>query len=91
MEQFSDLITTACHYCGRPPSQIAKEQSNKSELEQIVYNGIDRKDNDYGYIDSNCLPCCGICNKAKGDMTYEEFLIYLDDLIQFRTKYDHLK
>lgn len=39
--------------------------------------GIDRKDNDVGYVESNCLPCCATCNRAKGTLTYKQFKKYI--------------
>jgi len=39
--------------------------------------GIDRKDNSSGYVESNVVPCCEVCNKAKLCMGYEEFIAYL--------------
>lgn len=36
--------------------------------------GIDRKNNNVGYIKSNCLPCCPKCNISKHTKTYKEFL-----------------
>ena len=53
------LITQECHYCG--------EKTDKA-------NGIDRKDNDQGYIHGNVLPCCSTCNYAKGTNGYFAFL-----------------
>lgn len=38
--------------------------------------GIDRGDNNKGYILSNCVPCCAMCNKTKNNLyTKEEFMI----------------
>lgn len=36
--------------------------------------GIDRVNNDIGYVPSNCLPCCQICNRMKRDQTFQEFV-----------------
>lgn len=47
-----------CHYCG-------------DHIEGI---GIDRVDNDKGYELSNCVPCCGDCNKMKMTKTIPEFI-----------------
>lgn len=35
--------------------------------------GIDRVDNNKGYIQNNCVPCCWKCNQMKGQMTEQEF------------------
>ena len=60
--EFECLIKQSCHYCG------TKKQK---------YSGIDRKDNSKGYLIDNCLPCCSICNRAKNDMKYEDFIDWI--------------
>lgn len=61
-EQFTDLIYMPCHYCAVVGDPL---------------NGVDRIDSSLGYLVSNCVPCCSICNRAKGAMPYAEFLEYL--------------
>lgn len=34
---------------------------------------IDIIDNNKGYIVDNIIPCCIVCNRAKGNMSLEEF------------------
>jgi hypothetical protein len=48
--------------------------------------GIDRKDNTKGYVLENSLPCCYLCNRAKGDKPYEEFILWVVRLAQYRVK-----
>ncbi len=36
--------------------------------------GIDRKEPTVGYVLSNCLPCCYVCNRMKSDLTYTAFI-----------------
>ena len=43
-------------------------------------NGIDRKDNNLGYDVNNALPCCTICNRAKMDMEYDDFMAWIERL-----------
>ena len=57
-QELENLIFSQCDYCGVPACPI---------------NGIDRVDNTKGYIKDNCVPCCAICNKAKGILTVLEF------------------
>ncbi len=81
-EQFKDIAQQACHYCRRPPTHSGISRHPKSteagvEHSRFIYNGIDRKDSKQGYLLTNCLPCCRICNRAKSDMTYDEFIDYL--------------
>lgn len=42
-----------------------------------MWNGIDRKNNDLGYVASNCVPCCVICNRGKNNMSYNDFVSYI--------------
>ena len=44
--------------------------------------GVDRVDNNDGYILSNSVSCCGRCNKMKMDMTVEQFIQKCKDIIR---------
>ena len=68
--QFQNLATSACHYCGGLPSNVEKRPHG----ETFIYNGIDRVNNEVGYIDGNCVPCCWTCNRLKRDLSREKFL-----------------
>lgn len=70
-EEFDELISHSCTYCGSPPSNWM------GGVVKYRYSGIDRKDNAVGYLPSNCLSCCKICNVAKGARTYEEFTAWI--------------
>lgn len=63
---FKKLITSPCHYCGRPPYA--------SHRKRILYTGIDRINNDFGYVPENSIPCCKECNGAKSKMTADQFI-----------------
>jgi len=76
LDEFCDLTSSKCHYCGLPPSsRMGRSKSSYNGV--FVYNGIDRKDNATGYVMSNVVPCCEVCNKAKRKMTYADFIAYL--------------
>jgi hypothetical protein len=79
-EEFKNLTSSPCHYCGSMPSKVAK--SRKARI-PYTYNGIDRKNNDVGYEIDNCLPCCSFCNHAKHILSYEDFLSWIQRLVQF--------
>lgn len=76
-DYFESIIFQDCHYCGRKPQSYENSAKDKRRKEKLYYNGIDRKDNNVGYIVENCLPSCFNCNAAKRDKTYEEFIEYL--------------
>lgn len=60
------LLGQACFYCGASPQSNGKNGIKK--------NGIDRKNNEMGYLPENCVPCCWRCNYLKGDSSYDEFV-----------------
>ncbi len=71
-----------CIYCGQSPKQVINsEQENAA----YIYNGIDRIDNLKGYVYGNCAPCCIQCNRAKSDLSREEFYNWI--LKVFETRY----
>lgn len=41
-------------------------------------NGIDRYDNDLGYTVDNCVAACYLCNRAKNDLSPQEFVDWVD-------------
>lgn len=43
--------------------------------------GIDRVDNDCGYIPGNILPCCSICNQMKLDMPLSAWLAHMRSIL----------
>jgi hypothetical protein len=97
LEEFINLVTKNCHYCDSSPKDfngyLSKNGSQKRRdkkykdstilLANIKINGIDRKDNNLGYVLENCLPCCVVCNRAKKDMTFEEFTNWILQLVKY--------
>lgn len=76
-EQFKTITSQKCSYCKRPPKT---EQQNIYGNGSYIYNGIDRVDNNLGYVLTNIVPCCTICNRAKGNLTLGEFKNWINDL-----------
>lgn len=88
-EQFYNLTTNNCFYCGCLPKQKAKGSSFEVTAKTLEYgmfyhNGIDRVNNDIGYLIDNCVTCCKVCNYAKHTMKYEDFLEWIDNLVVYR-------
>lgn len=75
--EFLEIIKSPCYYCGVEPSN----NINKIKKIELNYSGIDRVDNNIGYIKSNCVPCCKICNYAKHYHTQEEFYSWIKRLL----------
>ncbi|MFH2018621.1 MAG: hypothetical protein ABII98_01375, partial [bacterium] len=65
-DEFRKIIGENCSYCGIEPKQKLNRRFSNGEY---LFNGIDRRDNLLGYTKKNSLPCCFVCNRAKGDMT----------------------
>lgn len=79
LEDFSCLIQKNCFYCGNKPLNLIK--STDFELK---YNGIDRVDNNKGYLKENCITCCPLCNLAKKNhslIVFKEWALKLGDNI----------
>jgi len=76
-EDWKRLAALPCHYCGGPPLNCGYNGSYQ-------YSGLDRVDNDVGYVLNNVVPCCKLCNCAKSDQTVSEFLDWV------RRIYDHI-
>jgi hypothetical protein len=71
---FQALVVQDCHYCGDSPTQVVQARYGRNG--GITYNGVDRQDNDLGYVEGNVVPCCGTCNRAKSQATVSEFIAW---------------
>lgn len=60
-DDFERLCAGDCHYCGRGTTDIHR-------------NGVDRMDDDHGYVIDNCVTCCGQCNHSKREIAAHEFI-----------------
>ena len=79
-EKWYSLVTSSCHYCGRPPFSKTKGKNSG-----VFYGGIDRISNKSHYIDSNVLPCCAECNYIRGfQMSVEETEVVIKALWKHR-------
>jgi len=72
-DQFKELVKLPCFYCGIEPIQEIKNKYFSSN-----YNGLDRINNDIGYLFNNVVPCCKSCNTAKHAMSFEDFLQWVN-------------
>lgn len=80
-EQWFDIVTSNCSYCGQPPSNVRK--ASVLYAEDFKYSGIDRVDSEIGYVEDNCIPCCWPCNRMKGNMSQMEFLGHLFSVLKY--------
>jgi hypothetical protein len=87
-DECAALFAGNCHYCGQAPSRpfLPGKKDKYRNREPLLFNGIDRVDNEIGYIASNTVSCCWTCNKLKGTMPYSEWMEWLDRVTSFRTR-----
>lgn len=71
--EFENLIKNDCYLCG-----IKTDEKHK--------NGVDRLDNNIGYIITNCNSCCVSCNYMKRIYNLGEFLNKLKDIHEFKNR-----
>jgi len=73
-DDFERIAIQPCYYCGF---------FSKSRL-----NGIDRINNNKGYIIANCLPCCKMCNMMKNIQHPNEFIDKIHIIMRYKTEND---
>ena len=89
-----NLMLANCLYCGSPPRTMKNVYSTKSGIHRSVntnhvngayinLNGIDRVDNVLGYTIANSVSCCWYCNRAKHNLSLNEFKAWIDDIVNF--------
>lgn len=66
LDQFMSFWGKPCFYTGRNISTI----------------GLDRVDNAKGYVMGNVVPCCLAANKAKMQMSHDEFVSFCAEVVQ---------
>jgi hypothetical protein len=81
--EFARVASGKCFYCNAEPKiwdcvsgapSVRKDCPNINPEEyKIKFNGVDRLNSDIGYVSDNVVSCCVKCNRAKSDLTIEEF------------------
>jgi hypothetical protein len=76
LEVFIEITSSPCHYCGEPPSNLHYSRHKRINADNLPYisNGIDRVDNNLGYADGNCVPCCAVDNQMKTNRSASFFV-----------------
>ena len=69
LEQFEQVVSNPCTYCGDKPEII----------------GIDRQDNSIGYSYENSVSCCKTCNMMKHVLSITEFLDHIKRINNYQT------
>jgi hypothetical protein len=60
LEQFEKIVQEPCVFCGEAGDP----------------RGLDRRNNDLGYLPGNIRACCSVCNRFKSNLTEHEFLAH---------------
>lgn len=69
--EYNNLLNIGCHYCGK---------------ELLTENGycLDRVDSNKGYTLYNVVGCCKICNRAKSDMHFLDYINWIEKSYKFQ-------
>lgn len=90
-EQYHNIVTQPCSFCGRAPSpwnpylyadgKVRYKHMSSSSIERawIHISSVDRIDSKKGYVFENCQPLCVRHNYMKAERTLEELL--LEDIL----------
>lgn len=69
--EYENFIKNPCFYCGGKLTPFG--------------SGLDREDNSVGYEIRNVIPCCGFCNRLRGDLiSVAEMMVLVDTLKDIR-------
>ncbi len=80
-DDVSSLVRQPCVYCGNPAGNIKR---TKNLPEGFPHNGIDRLDSSKSYTLANVASCCGLCNRAKRDMSRNQFLAWVQQIANYQ-------
>lgn len=75
-EDFFTLVLLPCGYCGCPPSTTSGQKFSST----FTHNGLDRIDNEKGYILDNVVPCCPKCNMMKNSLSRNTFIEHIKNI-----------
>ena len=67
IDEFKELVKMPCHYCG--------------VIQDHGFNGIDRMNQQNGYITDNCVSCCQMCNYVKKSLYIDTFLKRIEHIL----------
>lgn len=80
-DEFMILTKSNCSYCGESPSK----RFHRNDYNDVtIFNGIDRINNQLGYIINNCTTCCERCNFMKGKLPKKEFLEQVNKIYKYQ-------
>lgn len=83
-EQFYTVTKQNCYYCGAEPSK----PHNRGGIISggYIHNGLDRLNNDIGYVQGNVVACCTLCNRMKANRHIKVFLSHAAKIFNYQTR-----
>ena len=70
-KEYKKITNSNCIYCNGTDGN-----------EKYQYVGVDRVNNNEGYILGNVVPCCRICNSMKSNLSYYQFIIHIGKIFK---------
>lgn len=85
INEYKDIIKNDCYYCGSNP-ELKQPKRKMGDLVgvPVSYNGIDRIDNNMGYLKENCVACCSKCNYMKHEMSVTSFTEHILKIVNYQ-------
>lgn len=71
LEDFDNITKQPCYYCGE----------FNGVFQGIAFSGVDRIDSSKGYTKDNVVPCCGKCNRMKGDLQQNHWIQHMQKIL----------
>ncbi len=65
-EEYEALLKNNCYYCNK-------------QIDESGFS-LDRVDNSIGYVITNVVPCCMMCNRMKGTQPFDYFVNKIVDI-----------
>lgn len=84
-ETFNNTIIENCYYCGSEPTEVSNRFKTRQDKKQITLkqNGIDRLNNNLGYVINNIVTCCSKCNLMKNIYSVDDFLNHVYKITKY--------
>lgn len=91
LDDFIVLSQKNCFYCDTPPSNKVNKIKGRTDTDYyqsgwFCYNGLDRIDSKLNHSIDNVVTCCFICNRAKGNMSVDDFILWIEKIYKFTYK-----
>lgn len=71
LKEFDNITKQSCYYCGE----------FNGVFQGVPFSGIDRVDSNKGYTQDNVVPCCGVCNRMKGDLPQNDWIKHIQKIL----------